>query len=122
MNEINIRIANFDLYDEFLSIMGLGLLQCIKDNIIDYDIAWDWLFNIRNQDILKQFKQSKQVKKAIGLATELHTAKLVLSDRDYEKSITDIETIFKKHIVKNLSEKPELERGIFVYEKKDLGY
>ena len=117
MKETNIRIADFELFDEFVSIMGLGLLKCIRENIVDYWIAWDWLFNLRNQDILQKYKQSKKVKNAIELATELDAAKKVLSTELYEKSISEIEEIFIKHIAKSVKEKPDKERGIFLCNK-----
>ncbi len=93
-------ILNDESYlNKFVSIFGIGILECIKSETISFDDAWDWLFNTHNIKELKHLSCSRKIVKAIDLGTELE----FISDEipnELEKSLNEIKSIFINEIKK----------------------
>ncbi len=87
--------------NKFVSIFGIGILDCINMGVISFDDAWDWLFNTHNIKELKNLRCSKKVIEAIDLGTELEFVSDEIPN-ELLSSIDEIKNIFINEIQKKL--------------------
>ena len=77
--------------EEFLSIFAVGLLECLKKDLIEIDRAEQWLFSPTVAYSMHEEDFSKQFIFAMEYASELDACK---ESEYYQKSISDSEQIF----------------------------
>lgn len=107
-----LTIIDNNLMEEFLSILSVGLLECIKKEVIDPFRAEQWLFSpvIAYSSKLKEYSDSFRY--ALDFASETYAA---IKCNNFEKSIDENLGMFFKiieMIPKNKHEGKPLIEGI----------
>ena len=90
-----------ELYlQSYLSILSIGILECLEKNIINYDDAMNILYF---QGMIKEFEQLfPELGEAIHLGTELEDVAQLIPEK-LEESIEQIKVLNKRTI--NLNQK-----------------
>ena len=93
--------------EEFLSILAIGLLECLKKDIIDTNRAEQWLFSPVVAYSITKKDFSKQFISAMKYASELDACK---NTEFYQNSISESEQLFydvlKNGIKQSVSTEP----------------
>lgn len=85
----------------YLSIMSLGILRCLEEDLIDFDDSAALLYQPMNiQNLEKHFKE---LGNAIHLGTELEDVSDLIPEK-LPKSMKEIEALNLKLIEKTISE------------------
>lgn len=84
-------LSDESFQEEFLSIFAVGLLECLKRDLIDTERAEEWLFSPVTAYSMEKKDYSKQFLHAMEGASELDACR---GAKYYYKSITDCELEF----------------------------
>ena len=89
--EKTFTLSDESFQEEFLNIFAIGLLECLKNGLIDVDRAEQWLFSPVVALSMSEEKFSKQFIDAMKYASELDACR---NSDYYQKSILIAEQLF----------------------------
>jgi len=84
-------LSDESFQEEFLNIFAIGLLECLKNDLIDVDRAEQWLFSPVAALSMSEEKFSKQFIDAMKYASELDACR---NSDYYQKSVFTSEQLF----------------------------
>ena len=89
--EKNLTLKDRAFQEEFMEIFSIGLLECLKEGVIDTCRAEEWLFSPVIAYSLKQYDFDQQFIEAMKNAAELDATK----NSDYHlKSVDQVKKLF----------------------------
>lgn len=98
--EIIYKSKDVNRDNQFLSIFSLGIVNALKENLITYDDAWNWLLNIRTLQVVESKRLDKDIIEAIHLGTELGDVQRLIPHA-FGKSCDEIINLLKKNLMEN---------------------
>ncbi|MBO0421447.1 DUF3969 family protein [Enterococcus plantarum] len=107
-----INLKNKNTFEIYLSVLSIGILKCLEEDILDFDDAMALLYQPFNIDKLE--KEFQKLGEAIHLGTELEDV-ATLAPEDLEDSLKQIEELNKKLIQANINNFKEDEDSTPIY-------
>ena len=115
VNSMDAKLNEKSFLEKFVSIFGIGVIECVKSGLINVNETWCWLFNYNNMKELKKLKCDKKITYAIDLGTELDAVAKAIPDK-LEASIDDIKQLFIDTIRKHSKLAPSELGNVLIFE------
>lgn len=96
-----INLENKNTFEIYLSVVSMGILKCLEEDILDFDDAMALLYQPFNIDKLE--KEFPKLGETIHLGTELKDVASLVPE-DLEDSLKHIAELNKKLIQANIDE------------------
>ena len=97
--EVQYNSTNQQRDEQFLSLMILGIVSALKEDLITWDDAWNWLINARMLNQLESSSFDQRIFDAINHGTELDTIKRYIPhafDRACDEILAQVKSKLKE--------------------------